>query len=133
MGPENRDAFAGAGYFGVLHGSDAVEQCVDWIEFLSRPENMQRLSEVGGNVSRVREVMETPFWSDAEWKRVASQALEDALTSQLPSPTRSAIVNPEPGGVPCDMIHDAVVLHEDLDATVADAPRRMQEQLDRAE
>jgi multiple sugar transport system substrate-binding protein len=130
-GPEDADTFAGAGYFGLLRGTDQVEACVNWLEFLSRPENMQRLSLTSGNVSPMRQVMQSESWSDSDWKKVATVALEDAHTSQQPSPSWSAIAQPEPGAVLYDMVYDAVVLQKDLDETIARAQERMQDELDR--
>jgi multiple sugar transport system substrate-binding protein len=131
-GPAGRDAYAGSGYFGVLRGSDRVEECVQWIQFLSRPENMQRLSEASGNVSPMREVMASSFWSDTDWKRTITSTLEHAHTSQHPSPVWNALVSPEPGAVIYDMLYEAVIQQEDLDEVVARAQQRMQAEMDRA-
>ncbi len=131
-GPEGRDAYAGSGYFGVLRGTDNVEACVDWISFLSRPENMQRLSEASGNVSPMREVMASDYWSDTEWKEVINETLEYAHTSQHPSPVWNALVSPEPGAVIYDMVYRAVIQQEDLDTVIAESQERMQAEMDRA-
>lgn len=132
-GPKNAATFSGAGYYGVLRGTEKVQQCVDWIAFLSRPENMERLSQTSGNVSPMRAVMETEAWSDRPWKKVATRALEDAHTSQQPSPSWSAVARPEPGAVLYDMMYDAIILQKDLDATIAAAQERMQAELDRTQ
>lgn len=131
-GPEGRDAYAGSGYLGVLRGSDKVEQCVEWISFLSRPENMQRLSEASGNVSPMRDVMASEYWSDAEYKKVINQTLEYAHTSQHPTPVWNALISPEPGAVVYDMMYSAIVQQEDMDKVIADAQERMQSEMDRA-
>ena len=132
MGPANRDAYSGAGYVGVLRGSDNVEACVDWIQFLSRPENMQRLSESSGNVSPLREVMMSEYWSDEPWKRVTGETLNYGHTSQHPSPVWSAMVRPEPGSVIYDMVYEAVIEQQDLDEVVTRAQERMQSEMSRA-
>lgn len=132
-GPEDRDSFSGAGYFGVLRGSDKVEECVAWIKFLSREENLQTLSEVTGNVSTSRAVMQSEFWSDRPWKQVVTRALEDAHTSQHPAPAWSAIAAPEPGAVLYDMMYDAIIRRQDLDEVIPAAEKRMQAELDRTQ
>lgn len=130
-GPANNDSFSGAGYIGVLHGSENVEECVTWMEFLARDENMQRLSEASGNVSTKPAVMESDFWSDRPWKTVVGDALEDAHTSQHPSPAWSSIATPSPGGILYDLMYDVIVMREDIDASIARASERMQAELDR--
>lgn len=131
-GPAGRDAYAGSGYFGVLRGTDKVEDCVQWIEFLSRPANMQLLSEASGNVSPMREVMASDFWSDTEWKTAITATLEHAHTSQHPSPVWNALISDEPGAVIHDMMYEAIIERQDLDTVVARAQERMQAEMDRA-
>ncbi|WP_240512320.1 extracellular solute-binding protein [Pseudoruegeria sp. SK021] len=131
-GPEGRDAYAGSGYLGVLRGSDNVEECVQWISFLSRPENMQRLSEASGNVSPMREVMASEFWGDTDWKQVIQETMEYAHTSQHPTPVWNGLLSPEPGAVIYDMMYRAIVQQEDMDVVIADAQARMQSEMDRA-
>lgn len=130
-GPENRDSFSGAGYIGVLHGSDNVEGCVAWMEFLARDENLQRLTEASGNVSTKPSVMASEFWSDRPWKAVVGEALNDARTSQHPSPAWSSIATPAPGGILYDLMYDVIVMQQDMDAAIARAEQRMQAELDR--
>lgn len=131
-GPEGRDAYAGSGYLGVLRGSENVESCVQWIEFLSREENMQVLSEANGNVSPHRGVMASDFWSDTEWKAVLTETLEFAHTSQHPSPVWNALAADEAGAVIYDMVYDVVIRQADMDETISTAQVRMQAEMDRA-
>lgn len=131
IGPEDRDSFSGGGYLGVLRGSDRVDECVQWMEFLSRDENMQILTEVSGIVSPNRAVMASDFWSDRPWKLVVNAALEDAHTSQHPAPAWSAIAAPEPGAVIYDMMYDAIIRQVDLETVIPAAQERMQAELDR--
>ncbi|WP_421723215.1 ABC transporter substrate-binding protein [Bauldia sp.] len=132
MGPENRQSYSGAGYWGVLRGTDKAESCVKFIEFLSRPDSMQKLSEVSGNVSPRRAVMASDFWSDADWKVVLTETLEHGRTSQHPSSVWSALMSPKPGGVIYDMMYDAIIVQNDIDEVVSQAQVRMQEEMDRA-
>lgn len=131
MGPENRASFSGAGYFGVLRGAENVEGCVAWMEFLSRDENMLRLSEASGSVATKPAVMASSFWSDRPWKLVVGEALNDAHTSQHPAPAWSAIANPEPGGILYDLMYDVIILQKDMDESIANAEERMQAGLSR--
>lgn len=130
-GPEDADSFSGAGYLGVLRGSEKVAECVTWMEFLARDENMLRLSEASGNVATKPAVMQSDFWSDRPWKKVVAVALEDAHTSQHPAPSWSAIATAEPGGIIFDLIYNTVVLQEDMDAAIVEAQTLMQAQLER--
>ncbi len=132
-GPENRDSFSGAGYFGVLRGSDKVEQCVEWLKFLSRDESMQQLSEGGGLASPKRAVMQSEFWSDRPWKQVSTRALEYAHTSQQPAPAWSAIAAPSAGAVLYDLMYDTIIRQQDIDEAVTRAQERMQAELDRSQ
>jgi multiple sugar transport system substrate-binding protein len=131
-GPQNGDSYSGAGYWGVLHGTDKVRECIDWIKFLSSPDNMQRISEVTGVTSPMRQVMASDFWSDRPWKQVVASALDYAHTSQHPSAVWSAIASPEPGAVLYDLVYSTVIAGEDIDAAVKTAQARMQAELDRA-
>ncbi|SDX56101.1 extracellular solute-binding protein [Litoreibacter albidus] len=130
-GSAGRDAYAGSGYFGVLRGTEKVEQCVGWIKFLSSPENMQKLSEASGNVSPRRDVMASDFWSDTDWKKVVGETLEHQHTSQHPSPAWSALINDEPGSVVYDMMYEAIIQKQDVKEVVQRAQARMQAELDR--
>ncbi|WP_298961582.1 sugar ABC transporter substrate-binding protein [uncultured Roseibium sp.] len=130
-GPANRASFSGAGYLGVLRGSEKVEQCVDWLAYLSRDENMLKLSQAAGTVATKPAVMATDFWSDRPYKRVVAEALEDAHTSQHPAPAWSAISTSEPGGILYDMIYSVVIEQQDMDAAITTAQELMQAQLDR--
>lgn len=130
-GSQDADSFSGAGYFGVLRGSDKVEECVALLEYLSRDESILALSQGSGNVATKPGVMESGFWSDRPWKKVVAKALEDAHTSQHAAPSWSAIATPEPGGILFDLIYNTVVLQKDIDAEVAKAQELMQAQLKR--
>ncbi len=130
-GPEDRDTFSGAGYWGVLRGSDNVEESVRWIAYLSRDENMQRLAEALGRVSPNRVVMTSDYWSGAPWREVVADSLEFGHTSQEPAPSWSTLATPQPGAVLYDMFYDAIVGRQDIDEVLARAEQRMQAELDR--
>ncbi len=131
-GPVNRASFSGAGYWGVLRGTKSVKECVDWIKFLSREENMQAISEATGAASPRRAVMQSKFWTDRPWKKVMAETLEYGHTSQHPSPAWSAMAAPSPGGIIYDLVYSTVIGRKDIDAAVKDAQARMQADLDRA-
>lgn len=132
-GPKARQSYSGAGYWGVLRGTENAEACVKFIEFLSRPESMQRLSETSGNVSPRRSVMASDFWADREWKKVLTDTLEYGRTSQHPSSVWSALASPKPGGVLYDMMYEAIIEQKDIDEVVTAAQERMQSEMDRAD
>jgi multiple sugar transport system substrate-binding protein len=131
-GPENRDSFSGAGYFGVLYGSRDVKSCVEWIKFLSTPETMQLISETTGAASPRRSVMTSPFWSDRPWKSVMADTLNYGHTSQHATSVWTALASPEPGAVLYDLVYNTVIGGADIDAAVVEAQARMQTELDRA-
>lgn len=130
-GTEDADSFSGAGYFGVLRGTDKVEQCVALLEYLSKDESILALSQGSGNVATKPAVMTSEFWSDRPWKKVVARALEDAHTSQHAAPAWSAIATPEPGGIIYDLIYNTVVLQNDMDEEIAKAQELMQAELKR--
>lgn len=131
-GPENRDSYSGGGYWGVLQGSQNVEACVEWIKFLSTPENMQVISETTGTASPRRAVMESPYWTDADWKKQVAETLNYGHTSQHPTSVWTALASPEPGAVLYDLVYNTVIIGNDIDAEIAQAQTRLQAELDRA-
>lgn len=131
-GPVSRDSYSGAGYWGVLRGTEKVESCVAWIKFLSREENMQRLSEVSGVASPRRSVMSSAIWDDKPWKQAIAKTLENGHTSQHATSVWGALASPEPGAVLYDLVYSTVIAREDIDAAVVKAQARLQEELDRA-
>jgi multiple sugar transport system substrate-binding protein len=131
MGPDNRSAYSGAGYWGVLNGSQAVEESVQWIAFLSRDENMQRLTEFIGRPSPLISVMNSAFWQDRPWKQVLVETLQYAVPSQQPSPVWTTLIAGAPGAVLYDMFYDSLVRQVDIDEAVTTAQARMQEEMDK--
>ncbi|WP_108397524.1 extracellular solute-binding protein [Devosia submarina] len=127
-----RDSFSGAGYWGVLYGSKDVDACIDWIKFLSTPENMERISEVTGAASPRRSVMTSELWTQKPWQAVMAETLNYGHTSQHPSAVWNAIASPEPGAVLYDLVYNTVIGGGDIDAAVTEAQARMQTELDRA-
>ena len=101
------------------------------MKFLSRDENMLKLSMASGAVGTKPAVMESDFWSDRPWKVIVGQALEDAHTSQHPAPAWSSIATPKPGAVLFDLMYDTIILQKDMDAAIAKAQERMQVELTR--
>ncbi|HSV86121.1 MAG TPA: extracellular solute-binding protein [Levilinea sp.] len=132
-GPAKRAAYAGAGYWGVLHGTDKVEQSVQWIGFMARRENMQTVSEYIGRVSPDKIVMQSPYWSEKPWRIVVAETLNYGHPSQQPSPAWAALAGTEPGGVIFDLFYDALVKRDDMEATIKRAQQRMQEEMDKTQ
>lgn len=131
-GPENRASFQGGGYWGVLYGSRDVDACIEWIKFLSTPDNMQLISETTGAASPRRAVMSSETWSNEEWKVAVGETLDHGHTSQQPSSVWAALAAPDAGAVLYDLIYSTVIAGEDIDAAVTQAQVRMQAELDRA-
>lgn len=133
MGPANRSSYSGAGYWGVLRGSEKVESAVKWIHFMSQERILQTISEYLGRVSPSKAVMSSEFWTDEEWKQVIVETLEYAHTSQHPSPAWSKVVANDPGSVLYDMYYEALVLQQPFDDVLPRAEQRMQEEMDKIE
>jgi len=131
-GPENRDSYSGAGYWGVLYGTDQIDACINWIKFLSQQENMQRISEATGAASPRRAVMASESWNARPWQTVMGETLEFGHTSQHATSVWSALASPEPGAVLYDLVYSTVIGNEDIDAAVVAAQARMQTELDRS-
>ena len=130
-GTQDADSFSGAGYFGLLRGTEKVEECVALLEYMSSDDSILALSQASGNVATKPSVMQSDFWSDRPWKKVVGVALEDAHTSQHAAPAWSSIATPEPGGILFDLIYNTVVLQADMDAEIAKAQELMQAELQR--
>lgn len=130
-GPQDADSFSGAGYFGVLRGTEKVEECVAFLKYLSKDENISILSEASGNVATKPAVMASEFWSDRPWKIKVGEALQDAHTSQHPAPAWSSIATSEPGGIIFDLLYNSVVLQNDMDEEIAKAQELMQAEISR--
>jgi multiple sugar transport system substrate-binding protein len=133
LGPDNRSSYSGAGYWGLLYGTPRVEESLQWLSFLSRDENMQRVTEFIGRVSPNKAVMASDYWQDRPWKVVITETLNHAHTSQHPSPAWGVMVAGEPGGILYDMYFDAIVRQEDLDDVLARTQSRMQEEMDKVD
>jgi multiple sugar transport system substrate-binding protein len=131
-GPEGQAAFMGGGYWGVLYGTENVDACVEWIKFLSTPENMEQISRETGVVSPMRAVMASELWSDEPWKAVLADTVSYGHTSQQPTSVWAAIAAPEPGAVLYDLVYSTVIGNADIDAAVTQAQTRLQAELDRA-
>ncbi len=132
MGPKNRTAYFGAGYWGVVRGTKYPYESAKWIAHLSQDENLIRLSQYGGFMSPNKAVMSQPFWNDKPWKKVLPRVLEDVHPSQHPSSAWSAMMVTEPGGVMYDFYYDALVKKVDIDTTIKNTQKRMQIEMDKA-
>lgn len=130
-GAAGRVAYSGAGYWGLLYGTEKVEESVKWLEFLSRNETMQAITEHTSGVSPNKAVMASDFWTDRPWKKKIVETLEFGHTSQHPSPAWSAISSKEPGGIIYDLFFNAVVKQADIDESILEATIRMQAELDK--
>jgi multiple sugar transport system substrate-binding protein len=131
QGPVNRSAYSGAGYWGVLRGTEYVDESVRYVEFLSRDENMQEITEYIGRVSPNKNVMASPYWTDRPWKKVVVDTLEHAHTSQHPSPAWGVLTATEPGSVLYDLYYEALIQQQPFDDVLARAQTRAQAEMDK--
>jgi len=132
MGPANRSSYSGAGYWGVLRGTEKVDEAVQWIAWLSKDENMMAIDEMLVRVSPNKNVMASPFWSDREWKKVITKTLEYAHTSQYPSQAWAVMTAKNPGAVMYDLFYEAIVEKQPIDDVLARAQQRAQDEMDKA-
>lgn len=98
---------------------------------MARDENMKTVTEYTGRVSTNKKVMQTPYWTEKEWRKVVGETLNNGHTSQQPSPAWSALAGTEPGGVLYDLFYDTLVKKDDMEATIKRAQQRMQEEMDK--
>ena len=131
-GPERRVAFSGAGYWGVLRGTEHLEESLQLIQFLARDENMMQFAERTARVSANESVMASDFWQDTEWKQVIVESLDYAHTSQHASPAWTIISAQTRGSVLYDLFYDTLVLQQDIDEVVTRAQQQMQELMDQS-
>ncbi len=127
-------AYTGAGYWGVLQGTEHPDEAAEFIAFLSEDENMQVISEVSGAMSTNLSVTQSEFWTSEDYQAVLGTVLaEEAHSSQAPSPFWTIIRDEKPGGVLWDLFAAVVVSGADIDTALADAQAKMQEVLDRGQ
>lgn len=132
QGPDNSAAYSGSGYWGLLYGTDKVEESLEWIHFLSQDENMQTISEATGLMSTNRSVMKSEKWTAEERHETLTTVLaEDAHTSQAPSPFWTIIRDEKPGAVLWDLFQGVLVNDRSVDEALAEAETEMQAILDR--
>jgi multiple sugar transport system substrate-binding protein len=132
-GPANRASYSGAGYWGALRGTQHPYEVCQWIEFLSRDENMQQFTEFIGRVSANKNVMNSDFWTDRPWKQVVVECLNHAHTSQHPSPAWSKMTATEPGAVLYDLYYQTLVQQMPFDEVLPSIQQRAQEEMDKIE
>ena len=130
-GPAERYAFSGAGYWGLLYGTENVEASLQWLQFLSRDTTMQTITEFTSGVSPNKSVMASAFWQDRPWKQKIAESLDYAHTSQHPSPAWSTISANDPGGILYDLFFETIVLQNDMEEAIKTAQTRMQAELDK--
>ena len=128
-----RTAYAGAGYFGVLHGSKNVEESVKWLEFLSRDENMLQLAKMVQQFSPSKGASADSYFASNEWSRIVIQCMEYAHTSQSPSPAWAQIAGRATGSPIYDFWADVVLNREPLPALAAKYNAQAQEMMDKAQ
>jgi len=128
-----RTAYAGAGYFGVLHGTKNVEASVKWLEFLSRDENMLQLAKMVQQYSPSKGASMDSYFASNEWSREVIKCLEFAHTSQSPSAAWSQIAGRAPGSPCYDFWADVLLNREPISALAAKYNAQTQEMMDKAQ
>jgi len=131
-GPARRSAYSGAGYWGVLRGTENVDACVEWIAYMAKDENMKAVTEYIGRVSSNKDVMAAEYWTKNEWRKITADTLNYAHTSQHTNPAWSALAATEPGGVVYDLFYDTLVKKDPMEETIKRAQQRMQEEMDKS-
>jgi len=127
-----RTSYAGAGYFGVLHGSKNVEESVKWLEFLSSDASMLQLAKMNQTFSPSKGASADAYFASDEWSREVIKCLEFAHTSQSPSAAWSQISGRAPGSPLYDFWADVLLNREPLPALAAKYNAQTQEMMDKA-
>ncbi len=125
-------SYSGAGYWGVLHGTQYPAETCQWIALLSRDENMLQLSKYLNRVSGNKNVMADPFWQETPWRQVIVECLDYAHTSQHPTPAWATLMLGSAGAVFYDMMQEAWLLRQPIPEVTARAQERMQAEMDAA-
>jgi len=125
-------SYSGAGYWGVLRGTEYPDEACRWIEFLSRDEHNLYISKYLNRVCGNKNVMSDPFWQSTQWLRTVVATLEYAHTSQHPTPAWAKLMRSVPGGVLFDMMQEAWIQKLPIPEVTARAQKRMQEEMDAA-
>ena len=128
---KRRTAYSGAGYMGVLHGTRNMEASVQWLEFLSRDENMLHLAKMSQTFSPSRGASSDAYFANDEWSRQVIRCLEFAKTSQSPSAAWSQISARAPGSPLYDFWADTLLNREPISALAARYNNQTQQMIDR--
>ena len=127
-----RTAYSGAGYMGVLHGTRNVEASIQWLEFLSRDENMLRLAIMSEQFSPSIGASADAYFANDEWSRQVIRCLEFAKTSQSPSAAWSQIAGRSPGSPLYDFWADVLLNREPISVLANRYNAQAQTMMDRA-
>lgn len=125
-------SYSGAGYWGVLHGTEHPTEAVQWLEFISRDEPMLTLSKYLNRVCGNKKVMADPFWQETPWRQIVVACLDYAHTSQHPTPAWATLMLGHAGAVFYDMMEEAWVKKLPIPEVTARAQERMQAEMDAA-
>jgi multiple sugar transport system substrate-binding protein len=129
---KRRTAYSGAGFFGVLNGTDKVEESVKWIEFLSRDENLLKCIKLYGHLSPSINVNKDPYFTSDPWMSEVTKCLEFAHTSQSPSTAWGQIAANTPGSPLRDFWDDVLKNRESIPALAQKYNAVVQQMMDKA-
>jgi multiple sugar transport system substrate-binding protein len=127
-----RTAYAGAGYFGVLHGTKYVEESVKWLEFLSSDSSMLQLAKMYQNFSPSKGASMDDYFAGDEWNKVVTQCIEYAHTSQSPTAAWAQISGRAPGSPLYDFWADVLLNKEPISSLANKYNTQTQQMIDRA-
>lgn len=127
-----RTSYSGAGYLGVLYGSEVVPESVKWIEFLSRDENMLALAKLTQTYSPSKGASSDSYFTNNEWSRQVIKCLEYAHTSQHANAAWSQIAGRGPGSPIYDFWADTLLNREPLQTLAQKYNKVAQEMMDKA-
>ena len=127
-----RTAYSGAGYFGVLYGTQYPKESVKWLEYLGRDENQLALAQMGMQYSPSKGASHNSYFADDSWKKEVIKCLEFAHTSQSPNAAWSQIAGRGPGSPIYDFWADALMNKEPIEVLAKKYNASAQVMMDKA-
>lgn len=110
-----RTSYSGAGFFGVMFGTQHAAESAKWLEYLGRDDSMLKLAQMSGQYSPSKGASADQYFAGDEWKREVIKCLDYAHTSQHPNAAWSQIAGRGPGSPLYDFWADVLYNKEPLD------------------
>ncbi|WP_321299798.1 extracellular solute-binding protein [uncultured Sphaerochaeta sp.] len=122
---KTQDAFQGAGYFTPTYQCDDMDAAMQWLAFISRPENMLEMSKVSNTLTPCVPALQDPYFNENWWFSGQIKALPYGRTTQHPNTAWGAITNRQPGSPIYDMMVSVMNDESSIDDALKTCQKRM--------